>query len=92
MIDNLIKSIAGQKSINSIKMLSNICEVVRYCLVQALFPLLAGFKSKTYVFQEWLSPLPDNSLPHIMIRKQFLRLLSEVILLVFFIVVWFDLK
>lgn len=29
-------------------------------------------------FQDWLSPLPDNSLPHINIRKILLRILFDV--------------
>eukprot|EP00794_Sanderia_malayensis_P010728 gene10728-11876_t len=29
------------------------------------------------VMKDWLSPLPDHSLPHLMIRKQFLKILSE---------------
>ncbi|XP_065056121.1 IWS1-like protein isoform X2 [Rhopilema esculentum] len=64
---------AGRAATKKLKMLDSVVSHLNKADLQHTF-IDGGVLP---VMKEWLSPLPDNSLPHIMIRKQFLKLLSE---------------
>jgi len=64
---------AGRAATKKLKMLDSVVTHLHKADLQGKF-INGGVLP---VMKEWLSPLPDNSLPHIMIRKQFLRLLSQ---------------
>jgi len=66
-------NLAGQAAVNKLSMLSDVMKQLNKSDLQTAFidcgilPILA----------DWLSPLPDHSLPHITIRTAFLKLLKD---------------